>query len=136
MKQSQVNPVGRNQFPYRNESSRLRSPRDKDVTVRAWQMADVDSGNIRRMAQAIEILQRQLDRLRRRGGTADQAPETFVWYRGDWDEDETYEANQAVERTGLGMFVSLQAVAAGVAPESGAPNWKYWYVAPPGVWNF
>jgi len=59
-------------------------------------------------------------------------------YGREWDPTKTYKAFTIVkfnpEGESAGMYISLQDVAAGVSPDTGAPNWDAFTNAPPGVW--
>jgi hypothetical protein len=62
------NPIPRTGLPSFQEGSRLRSPRDGDAVPRVWQKTSTASQQLYRTAQAVEQLQRQLNRLRKRKG--------------------------------------------------------------------
>lgn len=63
------NPIPRSGLPRFHESSRLRSPRDSDATQRLWQKHRDAGKQAQANSLAIENLQRQIARLRRRGGS-------------------------------------------------------------------
>jgi hypothetical protein len=63
-----ANPLPRIGLPRLHEGSGLRSGRDSDVTAKLWQKVLPVDQQLYRACQAIEELQRQLNRLRRRSG--------------------------------------------------------------------
>jgi hypothetical protein len=60
------NPIPRSGLPRFNESSAQRSPRDSDATQRLWSKENTTSKQLQRTTEAVEHVQRQIARLRRR----------------------------------------------------------------------
>jgi hypothetical protein len=60
------NPIPRSGLPRFNEASAMRSPRDGDATARMWQKNRTATENIARVANAVEQMQKNFMRLRRR----------------------------------------------------------------------
>jgi len=136
-----TNPIGRTLRVKPRESSRLRSPRDSDVAPRLWQKSASHEQQVFRLSQAVEQLQRELNRLRRRGGS-ESAPGTSsgMVFRGWWDAGEQYNSQELVFRTpsggSAGAYIGLvDGIAIGTAPEAGAPDWAAFPIPPQGVWG-
>jgi hypothetical protein len=57
---------------------------------------------------------------------------------GEWNPATAYKAKTIVFFTpdggSAGTYYSLQAVPAGISPDTGAPNWAAFPNSPPGVW--
>jgi len=139
-----ANPVGRGHREKLHESSRLRSGRDSDVVPRIWQKGQAAENQIFRLAQAVEQLQRELNRLRRRGGSTDAAPATTpstgMQFRGTWVDTYLYNYQDVVFRTpdggSSGTYIAVSDnVPMGTPPEGGAPYWANFPYPPPGVWG-
>ena len=78
-----TNPIPRTGLPHFSESSKLRSPRDSDAVPRVWQKALTEKNQTYRNSQAIEQIQRQLNRLRKRkGGDAVGERRPYELYAG------------------------------------------------------
>lgn len=76
-------PLPRTGLPRFNESSPQRVPRDSDATQRLWQKNNKTSRQDERNALAIEILQRQFNRMRlRKGGDATGERRPYEIYQG------------------------------------------------------
>lgn len=129
----QVNPIPRSTLPPRFSSSPQRIARNSDSAARQWQKSKVDSRQNGANANALANIQRQIDRLRRRGGAAESAP-AGMRHRGEWDASSTYSSQNVVTRGNLGEFRATQAVPVGTVPESGAPYWAVWTTSAPGFW--
>lgn len=61
------------------------------------------------------------------------------WFKGLYDADTTYNAQQVVAYTPsggqAGMYVCLMNNTLGITPDTGAPNWFAWLYPAPGVWS-
>ena len=66
------NPIPRSGLPYFHESSAQRSIRDGDAVPRVWQKNKSSTTQLYKTAQAVEQLQRQFNRLRRRSSTSEE----------------------------------------------------------------
>lgn len=126
------NPIPRTGLPKFHESSPQRSLRDGDSVARIWQKARPLEQNGQRLANAVELLQRQFDRLRRRSGSGEAT--AGMTHRGEWDAALLYSPQNVVTRGSLGEFIALAMPPIGTAPETGAPYWHAWSYPPPGVW--
>jgi len=115
-------------------SSPLRSPRDADSPVKQWQKAGSTGEQVLALQENVKQLQRQFDRLRRRGAGDDAEATTGMTYKGEWAADVEYVAQNVVTRGALGEFICLQAISV-VAPETGAPYWHGWVHPFPGIWG-
>lgn len=123
-----------------HEASRLRSIRDSDVVPRMWQKSAGLEQNCFRLAQACEQMQRELNRLRRRGGGGgDEVTRTVAWFYGLYDGG-VIPAEMEVWHTPAGgvsgTYISLLEVPAGIAPETGSPYWAKRPSPTPGAWSF
>lgn len=123
------------------ESSALRSPRDSDSVTRAHIKTATTGRQLEKTMQAVEQIQRQLNRLRRKGqgdiGKPAEAGTGGMEYKGEWSAALSYTAQQVVTRGALGEFICVQDVSGadiGTEPETGAPFWHSWVNPPPGVW--
>jgi hypothetical protein len=139
-----TNPIGRVSRQLYHESSRLRSPRDSDVVQRAWRKNSTLELQVAKACQAIEQIQRELNRLRRRIGAADVSPSTpgtGMIFRGIWNiATDDYVSQNVVFRTpdggSAGTYIGLlDNIPTGTAPETGAPWWAAFPYPPPGVWG-
>ena len=136
-----TNPIPRGQRTRFNESSQLRSDRDSDVVPRIWQKNRSNEQQLFRMSQAIEQLQRELNRLRRkRGEEAGDNPPPQDWFLGEWNEDLTVVAQQAVTFTPsggqAGTYVCILDAPVGTPPDTGTDYYVLLPNAPAGVWAF
>lgn len=113
-------------------SSPLRSPRDPDSPVKQWQKTGSTGEQVAALQENVKQLQRQFDRLRKRGGGEDATG--GMTYVGEWSASVEYTAQQVVTRGALGEFICLQAISV-TAPETGAPYWHGWVHPFPGVWG-
>lgn len=125
------NPIPRTGLPRFHESSKLRSPRDGDAVQKVWQKAVPLEKNAQRLAGAVELLQRQFDRLRRRGAVAGT---TGMQYLGEWAVDVQYAPQHLVTRSSLGEFICMTTPPVGTTPETGSPYWHALAQPPPGNW--
>jgi hypothetical protein len=75
------NPIPRSGLPKFHESSRLRSPRDADAVPRLWQRSRTVTEQLFRTTQAVEQVQRQLNRLRRRQGAQEAQGEDYYPFK-------------------------------------------------------
>ncbi len=139
-----TNPIGRSTRTLYHESSRLRSHRDSDVVPKVWQKNLKVEQQLYRACQAIEQLQRELNRLRMRAGASEggaQDPLTGMVFRGLWNGAVSdYAAQNVVFRTpsggSAGVYIALlDNVPTNTAPETGAPYWAAFPYPPPGVWG-
>ena len=137
-----VNPISRGTQPRFHESSQLRSPRDSDSLHKGWKKNAQSTEQVYRLSQAVEQIQRELNRLRLRGGgTAGKkgATATGMVFRGWWSNVATYGEQEVVFRTpsggSAGTYIALASVPAGTLPETGAPYWAAFPYPPPGVWG-
>lgn len=125
------NPIPRTGLPRFHESSKLRPLRDSDSVARIWQKTEPLEKNGRRLANAVELLQRQFDRLRRRSAAESQQG---MVYRGEWSALGSYNPQNLVTRGVLGEFICLTQPPVGTTPETGAPYWHALAGPPPGNW--
>lgn len=138
-----TNPIPRGARSRYHESSRLRSHRDSDVVQRVWQKSATAEQQLFRACQAIEQLQRELNRLRLRVGATEgssQPTATGMVFRGLWHNAvDDYVSQNVVFRTpsggSAGVYIALGNVPTGTAPETGAPWWAAFPYPPPGVWG-
>ena len=126
------NPIPRGGLPDFHESSNMRSPRDADQTAVQWKRSSVMSAQLLRASNAIEQLQRQLNRLRFHPGTT--VTGGGMQFLGEWNSGQVYAVQNVVNRNVLGAFLCLTVPPAGTAPETGAPYWYAWGYPAPGVW--
>lgn len=128
-----TNPIPRGPFVKTFASSPLRSHRDQDSPVKQWQKTGSTGEQVAALQENVKQLQRQFDRLRKRGGGGDEA--TGMTYLGEWSASTTYSEQNLVTRGALGEFVCLQAPPVGTAPETGSPYWHGLVHPFPGVWG-
>lgn len=134
-----TNPIPRGKPTRYHESSRLRVQRDSDVVPKIWQKSLSVAINTERLAQAVEQMQRELNRLRRRKGSDEVATATQNWFLGEWNDTMVVNAQQAVTFTPsggqAGTYVCISNAPIGTEPSDGA----YYVLLPypaPGVWAF
>lgn len=72
------NPRQRRLLPVFTESTNMRSPRDSGSLGQAWKRTETMARELGSVAQEVHQLQRQLDRLRRRGGAVDDGEEVDI----------------------------------------------------------
>jgi hypothetical protein len=139
-----TNPIGRGSRTLYHESSRLRSHRDSDVVPKIWQKNLRIEQQLYRACQAVEQMQREINRLRRRIGSAEVSPPsqgTGMIFRGIWNSATAdYVSQNVVFRTpdggSAGTYIGLlDNIPTGTAPETGAPWWAAFPYPPPGVWG-
>jgi len=114
-------------------SSPLRSPRDQDSPVKQWQKAGSTGEQVLALQENVKQLQRQFDRLRRRGAGDEAEATTGMTYKGEWNASTVYVAQNLVTRGALGEFICILDAPAATTPESGAPYW-HGLVTPLGMW--
>jgi len=125
-----------------HESSGMRSPLDSDSLHKAWKKNAKSTEQVYRLTQAVEQIQRELNRLRLKkgGGGGASTPTTGMVFRGWWDAGEQYNSQELVFRTpsggSAGAYIGLvDGIAIGTAPEAGAPDWAAFPIPPQGVWG-
>jgi hypothetical protein len=126
------NPIPRGPLVRSYVSSPLRSPRDADSPAKQWQKTHSAGEQIAALQENVRQLQRQFDRLRKRGSGEDAG--TGMTYMGEWSASVSYTEQNVVTRGALGEFICIQAIS-GTAPETGAPYWHGWVHPFPGVWG-
>jgi len=117
--------------------------RDGDAVPKLWQKHASSEQQLFRVSQAVEQLQRQLNRLRMRGGSGDAAPSdpaTGMVFRGWWSNVASYNSQEVVFRTpsggSSGVYIAVaDNIPQGTLPEVGAPHWAAFPYPPPGVWG-
>lgn len=138
-----VNPIARNTQPRHHESSRLRVARDSDSLHRAWKKEAQVGDQVYRLTQAVEQIQRELNRLRlRRSG--DEIRKTGAasgdWFLGEWNTGLTVLAQQVVTFTPsggqAGTYVCILDAPVGEQPDTGTDYYTLLPNAPAGVWAF
>ncbi len=73
----------------------------------------------------------------RAGTSGGSPPNSGMVYRGEWDEEETYDAQDLVKITGVGMFICItDATPVGTDPTTSAPYWDKFINEWPGTWSF
>jgi len=85
------------------------------------------------MGQAVEQLQRDINRLRRRGGDAE--PVDGMKFLGEYNITLQYSAENVVTRGNLGAYVAMDSVPPGNPPEAGSPFWAALFNSVPGKWG-
>jgi len=125
-----------------HESSGMRSPLDSDSLHKAWKKNAKSTEQVYRLTQAVEQIQRELNRLRLKkgGGGGASTPTTGMVFRGLWNNAVSYSAQNVVFRTPVGgnsgAYIGIEDnIPIGTLPESGAPWWASWPYPPPGVWG-
>jgi hypothetical protein len=83
------------------------------------------------MVENVRMLQQQIDRLRRRGGSSESV--TGMIHRGEWSASTQYAVQNVVTRGILGDFVALELPTVAIPPESGVP-WHSISVPAQGSW--
>jgi hypothetical protein len=126
------NPIPRTGLPQFHESSGLRVPRDSDAIPRLWAKNQPATQQLFRTTQAVEQLQRQLNRLRKRGSGGSET--SGMVHRGEWVSATQYAEQNVVTRGNLGEFVVFATPPVGTPPETGAPYWHGWSTEPSGRW--
>jgi hypothetical protein len=111
--------------------SSLRSKRDVDSPAKVWQKTHEEGQQMAALQENVRQLQRQLDRLRRRGSEDETSG---MAYMGEWSAATSYTEQNVVTRGSLGEFICLLAPPLATTPETGAPYWHGWSYPPPGVW--
>ena len=138
-----VNPISRGSQPRFHESSQLRSPRDTDSLHKGWKKNAQSTSQVYNLSQAVEQIQRELNRLRmRKGGGVGKrgAPVAGMVFKGEWINTTVYDSQEVVFRTptggSRGAYIGLlDNIAAGTPPETGAPWWAAWPYPPSGMWG-
>lgn len=73
------NPIPRGRQPFRHESSPLRSPLDSDDVTKSWAKSKHGETQLYALAHNVALLQRSLERLRRRvGGGSEGSGATWL----------------------------------------------------------
>lgn len=126
-----TNPMPRGPMVRTSASSPLRSARDVDSPLRLWQKTGEEGTQVAALQENVRQIQRQLDRLRKRG-SGDEA--TGMTYIGEWSAAVTYAAQNVVTRGSLGEFICLQPPPLATTPETGSPYWHALAQPPPGNW--
>ncbi len=134
-----TNPIPRGRPTRFHESSQLRSQRDSDVVPRIWQKAASVGQNNERLAQAVEQLQREFNRLRRRKGSEEASSPVNDWFLGEWNDTMVVLRQQAVTFTPsggqAGTYVCIQDAPVATDPSDATYYTLLPYPAP-GVWGF
>ncbi len=130
------NPIPRTGTPHFVETSTLRSPRDPDVLLRLHFKHEDTSKNARYFQQALQQIQRQLDRLRVRTSQAQQAVQSI--FTGEYDPAQTYSAGQ-ITIVSVGANAGTYAYinntpSIGNNPWAGGGYWTQLPGNPTGVW--
>ena len=134
-----TNPIPRGRPTRFHESSRLRSQRDSDVVPRIWQKAASVGQNNERLAQAVEQLQREFNRLRRRKGSEEAPSQVNDWFLGEWNDTMVVLRQQAVTFTPSGGQAGTYVCIADAPVATDPSDATYYTLLPypaPGVWAF
>ena len=124
----QINPIPQKLAPRFREVSPLRSPRDSDATPRIHYKTADNTKQISQLVQCVQQLQREINRLRRRGTTTSNA-------KDGWPPTEIDPTT--VTPKGSYKFVSPQSFLAGTGyvQLTPGPNLGVTATAMPGRWR-
>jgi len=135
-----VNPIGRNTQPRYNESSKLRVARDRDSLHQQWKKNTQSTEQIYRLSQAVEQIQRELNRLRlRKGGEEGRRGAANDWFLGEWNDTMVVLRQQAVTFTPSGGQAGTYVCILDAPVATDPSDATYYTLLPypaPGVWAF
>lgn len=125
-------------LPKRHEASQMVSPRERTAVGKQWQSAVRDNSQLSQYGIALQRIQNEMGKLRRRiPGGASAGQSGGLQFKGQYNGGAYKTQNMVIftpDGQSPGTYIALQAVPSGQSPDVGFPYWVALPTSPSGVW--